>query len=150
MQSKERKFGEIPAWAKVGPITGKNYAYRAEAYCAALADTRGHSHPTIRKDIPEFYQWWEYFTWLGRIPVGFQVIINEPHSQREFTVPETNPELFDMRFVPTKGWRPPRENWEDQTPQERAVLLEKLWQVLSGYGFKSPYYGAPPSKGVVE
>lgn len=103
MLSKERKFGDVPLWARGGPIDAKNYAYRAEMYCAAISQTRGHVHPTVHKGMPEFLDWWEYFErHLGRIPATFQRIIDEPHSQREFSVPEIVPQLFDSSFRPSR------------------------------------------------
>ena len=106
MLQRERKFGEIPSWAKSGAIDARNYAFRAEAYCAAVSITRSGGHPTVRRGSDAFWEWYEYFVWLGRIPVAFQRLIDEPHSEREFSVPEEKPEDFDTRFTPTKGWRP--------------------------------------------
>jgi hypothetical protein len=93
----ERKFGDIPYWAKQGPITGANYSYRAEQHCAASGRD---SHPTIKRGMASLDEWWEYFGYLGQIPVAFQRIIDDPNSEAEFTVPEERPQWFDHRFVP--------------------------------------------------
>lgn len=106
MLQRERKFGEIPTWAKSGAIDARNYSYRAEAYCAAVSKSRGGTHPSVRRDSDAFWEWYEYFCRLGRIPVAFKRLIDEPHSEREFSVPAERPEEFDTRFMPTKGWRP--------------------------------------------
>ncbi len=140
MAKAERKFGSIPDWATKGDIDGKNYSYRAEFHCYNLSETRKGEHPTVRRGMIEFMEWWEYFVWLGQIPAAFQVLIDEPHSQREFTVPEAAPQWFDTRFTPTAGWRPPLEPWEQQSPQERAEVLRKLWTVLTKAGFQPKHY----------
>lgn len=145
MQLRERKFGEIPVWARSGPITGKNYAYRAEAYCAAIGDSRGRMHPTVKKGMLEFYEWWQYFErHLEHIPVSFQTIIDEPHSQREFTVPELSPEAFDAAFIGYKGWTSRQREWGDgKTDEERAEYLAEMKGQLEEIGF--PFSRTPRS-----
>jgi hypothetical protein len=56
-------------------------------------------HPTIRKGMPEFDAWKRYFGWLGQYPVTFARILDEPNSEREFTVPELQPEWFDLDYA---------------------------------------------------
>ena len=143
MQLRERKFGEIPAWARPGPVTGKNYPFRAEAYCAAIGDARGRMHPTVKKGMPEFYEWWEYFErHLKHIPVNFQTIIDEPHSQREFSVPELRPEEFDGSFIHNRAWSSRQRTWEDSnTEEEKAEYVTAMNRELIDLGFS---FGGSP------
>ena len=106
MDTPQRKFGAMPDWAKTGSISARNYAFRAEACCAAKSALRDGQHPTIMRDSPEFAAWQEYFDrWLHHRPVVFRMLLEA--SGREMTVPEQWPQWFDSSFTPTPGWSPP-------------------------------------------
>jgi hypothetical protein len=106
MSTKERKFGEIPDWAKTGPIDRLNYSCRAEKHCAVHGVTREGSHPTIKRGDPNFRLWAEYFDrHLGGRPMAFAMLCEG--SIKEMTVPEPTPQWFDPSFTPTPGWSPP-------------------------------------------
>jgi hypothetical protein len=95
----------MPEWARAGPISGKNYSFRAEAYCAANSALREGQHPTINRDSPEFPLWQEYFDrWLQHRPTVFRMLLEA--GDREMTVPAQLPQWFDPSFAPTKGWHP--------------------------------------------
>ncbi len=93
----ERKFGVIPEAMKSGPVTVKNYPYRAEAHCATQSAARKGLHPTIKKGEPEFAVWLDYFDrHLGGRPLGMRMMLDG--GMAEMTVPELNPEWFDPSF----------------------------------------------------
>jgi len=56
--------------------------------------------------MPEFVEWRHYFeSHLGGYPVVFKMILDEPHSEREYTVPELQPEWFDPTYqLPGNNW----------------------------------------------
>jgi hypothetical protein len=101
MATKDRPFGMIPDWAKLGPIGVNNYSYRAEWHCylQKLAGKRDGGHPTIKLDSPNFKTWQEYFDHhIGGRPKAFQMLVDT--SIREMTVPEELPQHFDSSFKP--------------------------------------------------
>lgn len=101
----ERRFGEIPDWAKTGPIDLKNYDYRAEWHCADRSPKRGGAHPIIKLGSPEFPAWHEYFVrHLGGVPWAMKALI--AGDIESFTAPEQMPQWFDPSFEPTLGYRP--------------------------------------------
>jgi hypothetical protein len=105
MVKSERKLGVIPEWAKTGPISAKNYHYRAELHCATKSAQRSGEHPTINLESPDILIWQEYFDrWLSGRPRAFELLLDA--TIREMTVPEPIPQWFDPSFVPTKGWKP--------------------------------------------
>jgi hypothetical protein len=109
MIKQERKFGAMPDWAKSGPISAKNYHYRAEAFCASKSAERKGEHPTITRRSTEFLAWQEYFDrWLCGRPTVFQRLLDYvgEGDGPEMTVPEPLPQWFDPSFVPTKNWQP--------------------------------------------
>jgi hypothetical protein len=99
MKPNERKFGEMPFWAKTGPIDHRNYSYRAEAHCARKSRERDGMHPTIKRDGPTIRLWKEYFDrHLGGRPKAFKMLMDG--SIMEMTVPEETPQWFDPSFEP--------------------------------------------------
>lgn len=101
----EREFGKIPDWAKYGPISLRNYSFRAEAHCAARAVDRGHVYPTIKRPSAEFSLWRQYFeTHLGGYPPSFERLLMAEPGQLEMTVPEGEPQWFDPSFEPDHSW----------------------------------------------
>ena len=121
-------------------ITPENFFDMAIVHIKARSEDRGGLHPIIRKGMPEFLLWWEYFDrHLGKIPWAFQRVVNEPIGN-SFTAPEADPTWFDPSFSPSPSWRPPRERWQQQTPEERAEVLRRLWTVLGRAGFQSKHF----------
>ena len=102
MAQAERKFGSIPDWAKRGPIDRKNFVYRAELHCSVKSEERKGAHPTICKRMPEFAAWKAYFEWLGGYSWVFQMILDDENPDREYTVPELQPEWFDASYSPQR------------------------------------------------
>lgn len=104
---KPRAFGEIPHWAKTGPITLRNYGYRVELHCQAKAAERNGTHPTIKIGTDEFRLWRQYFEChLGGLPVVMERMLQNPNDdRREMTVPEIPPQWFDPSFIPDPGWQ---------------------------------------------
>ena len=57
---KERRFGEIPEWAKSGGLISlKNYDFRAGGHMALHSGKRERQHPTITRQSPEFLPWFD-------------------------------------------------------------------------------------------
>lgn len=104
---KPREFGEIPHWAKTGPITLRNYGYRAEVHCKSKSQERNGAHPTIKIGTDDFRAWRQYFErHLGGLPVVMERMLQNPNDdRREMTVPELVPQWFDPSFVPDQKWR---------------------------------------------
>lgn len=102
-----RKLGEMPLWARVGPIDLRNYNYRAEKHCADRSNDRGGKHPTITLMSPELPFWRKYFEhWLGGHPWAFQRLLDAQIA--EMTVPEQEPQWFDPSFDPQREYPQPR------------------------------------------
>lgn len=107
MAQAERVYGEIPAWAKTGPITLRNYSYRAEVHCKTKTVERQGAHPTIQLGTDEFKLWRQYFeVHLGGLPMAMQRMLQNPDDQRHMSVPEPLPQWFDTSFVPNPHWQP--------------------------------------------
>lgn len=122
MVEKQREFGEIPHSAKTGPITLRNYSYRAEAHCKAKG--RG-PYPTIKVGTDDFRLWRQYFErHLGGLPMAMQRMLENPDDERQMTVPEEFPQWFDTGFEPDPRWReteffvtaPPGRKWPPIPP----------------------------------
>lgn len=104
-QLSERKFGTMPDWANRGPVTLRNYPYRAEAHCAAHRDERNGEHPTIKRPSPGFSLWRQYFeTHLGGLPAAMERLLQAEPERAEMTVPEREPTWFDPSFEPDLHW----------------------------------------------
>lgn len=89
----------------MGPVSLRNYAFRAEAHCALKSSGRMGEHPIIRLESPELAAWQEYFeVHLGGRPFMFTKLLDK--SLLEMTVPEPVPQWFDSSFVPDPRWRP--------------------------------------------
>jgi hypothetical protein len=89
---KKREYGEIPNWAKRGPITLANYSLRAELYCKLRGRTE---HPTIERGTTACERWQSYFQYhLGGYPQAMWMLIEG--RIKEMTVPEDDPEAFDQ------------------------------------------------------
>lgn len=98
---KERAFGDIPPWAKLGPVRKGNYSYRAELHCSIKTGERHGAHPTLKRDSPELAAWMKYFDdHLGGRPLCFRMLLDG--SVAEMTLPERFPEWFDPTFDPKK------------------------------------------------
>lgn len=96
---KERKFGEVPDWAKLGPIDLRNYPYRAEQHCRLKSPGREGFHPTIKRGTKECGLWERYFQkHLGGSPTAMRMLMDS--SIQEMTVPEQLPQWFDASFAP--------------------------------------------------
>ena len=99
----ERKFGEIPEWAKTGPITLTNYDLRAEAYGAKVKQWGDSwpflSHDKDTKPTANEKLWADYF-WehLGGYPPSFQIF--RDGTIRYYNVPDERPEVFDPSYRP--------------------------------------------------
>lgn len=99
MQKQQRPLGTMPLWATTGPVTWKNYHYRAEGYCARKSSERSGQHPEIGNQSPELADWIRYFDWLGGQPFLFARMIEWPTVGHTFTVPELQPEWFDPDYA---------------------------------------------------
>lgn len=92
----------MPPWAKTGPVTARNYNYRAEEHCAAKSFEREGMHPTISLESPEFPLWLAYFDSLpGGRPYPFVMLVRG--EIREMTVPEQIPQWFDSKSLSAEG-----------------------------------------------
>ena len=136
-RSTERAFGKIPDWAKLGPISLKNYDYRAEAHMALHSVKRASQHPTITRQSPEFLEWFEYFErHLGDLNWAMNALWRGQIG--EMTVPEERPQWFDSSFAPTPGYRvslPDQEAHDDPVRNER--MREKFTKLLVALAAKS-------------
>ena len=99
----KRKFGDIPAWAQVGPISLKNYDLRAE-WDGAKVKQWGDSWPFLSHDpdtraTADEEAWMSYF-WdhLGGLPLSAEIFRTD--VIRFLNVPEERPEIFDPSYVP--------------------------------------------------
>jgi len=96
----KRKFGEIPAWAKEGPITGRNYDLRAEWYGAKVKQW-GDNWPFLSHDdtfpaTADEVAWDAYFRSLDGMPTVYRMF--RDGIIRHMNVPEARPELFDTTW----------------------------------------------------
>lgn len=127
-KSTERKYGEIPEWAKAGEIGLRNYDLRVEAHNAERSAKRGGSHPIITRKSTEFRLWHEYFArHLGGFPWAFQALLDE--KIESMTLPEQEPQWFDPSFAATPGYRvppPPPEPTEEQRLRMKAKFAALL------------------------
>jgi len=100
----DRKFGSIPMWAKAGPISRKNYDYRAElhGFLKQWADT--WPFLSSNKELPgtaNEHAWERYFTvHLGGYPTTFRMF--RSGALTYLNMPEATPELFDSSYVQSK------------------------------------------------
>jgi hypothetical protein len=85
--------------ATTGPVTRRNYAFRAEGYCARKSPERKGMHPTLTMQSDELGDWLRYFDYLGRRPWAFQRMLDWPDAGHSFTVPEEKPEWFDPDYA---------------------------------------------------
>jgi hypothetical protein len=139
MAHKFRAFGSIPDEHRSGPITRKNYNFRAEKYCADHSAEREGIHPTITLDSPQFPAWMEYFDrHLGGRPKAFQMLC--AREIMEMTVPQRQPEWFDDSFKgKAKSIEP--EPPDDPAARERmAKKLEQLAADMKAGKLKDPEY----------
>lgn len=91
---RNRKFGEIPLWAKEGPITLENYSLRVELHCKIIGRTE---HPTITLGTTECERWRSYFQYhLGGYPQAMWMLIQD--QIKEMTVPDLDPQVFDATW----------------------------------------------------
>jgi len=102
MKSK-RPFGEIPDWAKKGPVTLRNYDLRSEWYGAKIKEWRD-GWPFLSTD-PEYpatadqTAWEAYFLkQLGAFPPSYQLF--KRGVMRAYNLPDVKPELFDTSYDP--------------------------------------------------
>lgn len=117
----ERQFGAMPEWAKKGPISARNYGYRAEAHCALKSAERKGIHPTITLQSPDFKLWYEYFTThLGKLPLAFVFLLDA--TILEMTLPEPVPMWFDPSFEPTPNFVVP------------SRVVESIWTKRANEG----------------
>lgn len=132
-QRMERKFGEIPDWAKTGPIDLKNYNYRCEAHCAQRSVQRGGMHPTITLASPDFRLWHEYFAeHLGGLPWCMGALIDK--NIESMVVPEQVPQWFDPSFAPTPGYRPVLPSDPVVSPEEAERIRRSFAGLLRSMG----------------
>ena len=102
MKSK-RPFGEIPDWAKKGPVTLRNFDLRVEWYGAKIKQW-GDNWPFL-SNIREYpttadqAAWERYFLEvLGAYPPSYRLF--KRGVIRAYNLPEATPELFDPSFDP--------------------------------------------------
>jgi len=130
-KTQKREFGQIPDWAKRGPVTKANYDLRAEAHMALRSKTGRSQTPFLR--LPGTYApdddelptadhngWVEYWIWLGG-GYGFsrQVAMFFDGRFKALNVPEATPELFDMNFRRDPGFRAQIEDIGKRIERER-------------------------------
>ena len=101
MAKHPRKFGEIPDWAKKGPVTLRNYDLRCEWYGAKIKQW-GDNWPFLSKD-PDFSStadeaaWERYFLkWLHGFPPSYQLY--RRGVIKYYNLPEARPELFEPAY----------------------------------------------------
>lgn len=98
-----RKFGEIPDWAKTGPITLMNYDLRMEWYGAKVKMWGNEwpflSHDPDVKSTANEDAWMSYF-WdhLGGFPPSAKTF--RDGVIRYLNVPESKPDFFDPSYAP--------------------------------------------------
>ena len=126
----DRKFGEIPEHHKTGPVTLRNYNFRAEWHASIQNAKRKGEHPIIRIGSPEFAGWFEYFEQHLR---GFPWPMKQLLAGRinAMTVPELRPEWFDPSFEPSVGYRvqlprDPEAGVDPQMAARFASLIQRL------------------------
>lgn len=125
MAQAERVYGEIPAWAKTGPITLRNYSFRAEAHCKTKTAERQGAHPTIQLGADEFRLWRQYFEeHLGGLPMAMHRMLQNPDDQRQMSVPEPLPQWFDPSFTPDPRWQPRDYIQMGSRPVARPLIPE--------------------------
>lgn len=101
---KHRKFGDIPEWAKNGPVTLKNYDLRVELHGKIKA--WGDKWPMLSNDenYPETADrgaWDLYFRdHLGGFPPTYRLF--RDGRIRYLNLPERTPELFDTSYLPVR------------------------------------------------
>src|SRR5215475_5692870 len=106
----QRKFGEIPLWAKQGPINLKNYDLRVENYGAEIKKWRDH-WPFLSSDpgwpsTADHGAWHYYFeSHLGGFPPSYQAFMLG--KMKFLNMPEATPELFDTSFEAWTTYPPP-------------------------------------------
>lgn len=119
---KTREPGQIPEWAKTGPVTISNYDLRAE--WTMLVASKRPDTPYLRlphrcaedEVVADLNGWLEYWLChLGGLPRLPQMFVEEHIGA--LNVPEDQPELFDPSFE-----RDPR--WRVSVPD----LVERLWR----------------------
>lgn len=121
----ERAYGEVPHWTKTGPITIRNYRYRAEAHCKSKTAERSGAHPTILLGTDEFRLWRQYFErHLGGLPLVMQRMLENPDDKRSMTVPEPLPQWFDPSFEPDPRWSAREYVQMGSRPAERPPIPE--------------------------
>jgi hypothetical protein len=147
----KREFGEIPSWAKHGPVTLANYSFRAELYCK-LAGRK--EHPTIELGTTECELWRSYYQYhLGGYPQAMWMLVQ--NQIKEMTVPEEDPELFDPSWIgpgPTATLvEPPRHGRFNPLPPDPLADpltgFHPVGTVLSDFTEASKLYGKPLEQG---
>jgi hypothetical protein len=139
MAKRERAYGEIPDWAKQGPIDLANYSFRAELHCRDRSKDRTGAHPTIVRGTEEFRVWREYFEkHLRGYPRVMQLMLENPQDRREMTVPEKWPQWFDPSFKPDPKYVEPEYH-----PAVRPALLRPAIPIGADYASMVKVYGRP-------
>lgn len=117
----ERAYGSMPDWAKQGPISLRNYPYRAEAHCAQKSSQRQGVHPTVTLDSPEGRLWRQYFeVHLGGLPFVMEMLVTK--ALAELTVPEPVPMWFDPSFEPRADYVSPEYVQRGSPPRHHPPI----------------------------
>lgn len=105
MARDKHPFGEIPDWAKRGPVTLQNYDLRVEWYGAKIKQWRD-SWPFLSRDqetpaTADEVAWDRYFTaQLGGYPPSYRLF--RQGVIRFYNVPEARPETFEPGYTPLR------------------------------------------------
>lgn len=129
----ERRFGEIPDWAKQGPIDLKNYNFRVEWHCVQCSTKRAGVHPTITLGSNNFRLWHEYFAvHLGGLPWAMRALIDG--QIQVMSVPEDIPQWFDPSFTPSADYRVVLPRDPEVSEEEDARMRQKFADLLRSLG----------------
>jgi hypothetical protein len=99
---RDRKFGNIPEWAKKGPINLNNYDLRAEMH--GIMKEWGEHWPFLSHDdqcppTADEGEWDRYFRdHLGGFPPTFRMY--RDGAVRYLNMPEADPQDFDTSYRP--------------------------------------------------
>lgn len=139
---KERKFGEVPAWALQGPWNVRNYDLRAEHFMGMALKAGERTFPFLRlpqnrfagEETADLWLWLEF--WFRHLGASVHTV---PRTVALFldgtigalNVPEERPEEIDPTFESTALWEPTDWLRRKVEPPEPALDPKARARVLA-------------------